>query len=305
MRFVCPQCRGELQGEYHCPRCGRTYPVICGIPDFRLFADPYIGIEEDRTKGSALHEATRGMSFEQAVRHYYAITPEDPADLAEVWTARALAEVEIAMSNPLVRTSRLLDAGCSTGALLIANGGGTGVDIAFRWLILGALRLREAGVTAQLVCANAEHLPFADDAFDAVNCADSLEHFRDASMALSEFRRLAPRLHLTTNNRFSLLAEPHVQLWGVGWLPRHRQAAYVAARRKDLHPYRITLRSARELQALILKAGYSQVMIDAARIEAPHRRGAVLDLYNRLAATPFLNECLQAVGPKLKVEARR
>jgi uncharacterized protein YbaR (Trm112 family) len=95
MRLVCPQCRGSVRKDaeaYFCAACSRVYPEICGIPDFRLFPDPYIDISADREKARHLAAATTGMSFEQAVRYYYSITPDDPADLAEVWTARAVSE---------------------------------------------------------------------------------------------------------------------------------------------------------------------------------------------------------------------
>ena len=260
MQFVCPNCKSELRQEeegYACQPCARRFPVICGIPDFRLFADPYIDIAADRAKGQALESATREMSFAEAVRYYYSITPDDPADLAELWTARALAEVEIARQMLAYGNGHgpVLDIGCSTGAVLIAAGGGVGVDIAFRWLVLGKLRLREADIDGKLVCANAEHLPFPSGAGFRVTSFDTLEHLRDAPLALREMRRVGGSLLLTSNNRWAPLPEPHVHLWGVGWLPRRLQRAYVAWRRGDLHPYRIQLRGAGEGAAHAPRAG--------------------------------------------------
>ena len=273
MQFACPQCREPLSVQtkaYWCPVCLLAFPVLCGIPDFRLFADPYIDIEADRAKGLALEQATAQMSFQDAVRYYYAITPEDPADLAEKWTARALAEVQIAQSMLTESgTGPVLDIGCSTGAALIAAGGGVGVDIAFRWLVLGRLRLREAGLSGQLICANAEHLPFPANQRARVTCFDSLEHFRDPAAALSEMRRVGSSLLLTSNNRWSPLPEPHVHLWGVGWLPRKLQAKYVAWRRGDLHPYRLRLHSAAEGAALARNAGWTEASVQASPIYAP------------------------------------
>ena len=289
MHFVCPKCKGELSGQYRCDACRLDFPVICGIPDFRILPDPYIAIEADRAKGAALAGAISGMTFEQAVRHYYAITPDDPSDLAEIWTARALSEVEIARSllqhAPVGRS--LLDVGCSTGAALIAAGGGVCVDVAFRWLVIGSLRLREARVDATLVCANAEHLPFPGNSFALATCFDTIEHSNDAPLVFSELRRTSGALLLTSNNRWAPLPEPHVHLWGVQWLPRHKQKDFVAERRKDLHPYTIQLRSAREGYRMAVDAGWRGVRVEAAPVYAPHKQASgIISVYNTLRKIP-------------------
>lgn len=289
MQFVCPKCKGMLSGAYRCDACCLDFPVVCGIPDFRLLPDPYIGIEADRAKGAALARTIEGMTFEQAVRHYYAITPDDPADLAEIWTARALAEVEIAkrLLKHAPDKHPLLDVGCSTGAALIAARGGVGVDVAFRWLVIGALRLKKAGVDATLVCANAEHLPFNAHAFPLATCFDTLEHTNDASLTLHELRRTSGNLLMTGNNRWAPLPEPHVHLWGVQWLPHEKQKAFVAKRRADLHPYTIQIRSAQEALKLAAGAGWRDVRVEAAPVYAPHKGSAVaLSTYNALRRFP-------------------
>jgi len=297
MEFVCPRCKGEL-GDFTCTPCSLEFPVICGIPDFRLFSDPYIDIEADRAKGVALEAATRRMGFAEAVRHYYSITPDDPADLAVSWTARALAEVEIARSMLAYgEAGPVLDVGCSTGAALIAAGGGVGVDVAFRWLVLGRLRLREAGVSGTLVCANAEHLPFASDSGFRVVSFDTLEHLRDAELALREMRRVGESLLLTSNNRWAPLPEPHVHLWGVGWLPRRWQAKYVAWRRSDLLPYRIRLRSAAEGERVARLALWAGARTEAAPLYAPQLGSpaqAMLRCYRAIRRWPMM----RWIGPR-------
>ncbi|HYM13346.1 MAG TPA: hypothetical protein VEU62_21590, partial [Bryobacterales bacterium] len=205
--FVCPRCKGRLEytaDSYYCDRCRLRFPVLCGIPDFRLAPDRYISIDDDRRKGRRLFEEAARRSFAEMLDYYYSITPEVPPDLARKFTAHALAEVEIGeaalaeLPGDLPRgggpegsrstgqpgslpprdpqdigrsgslldaagsTARasalssrlppggLLDAGCSTGGLVVAAARRfafvAGVDVAFRWLVVGAVRLREASV---------------------------------------------------------------------------------------------------------------------------------------------------------------
>jgi len=334
---VCPQCRGELaEGleEFGCSACQRRYPILCGIPDFRLEPDPYIGIEADREKGRLLWEHGNGRSYEEMLHHYYAITPEDPADLAEHWAAHSLAEIAIAGAvlaasdtvespspigtrvGPVSDRGTLLDIGCSTGAMLLAARDRfttlVGVDVAFRWLVLGRIRLREAGVRTTLICANAEHLPFADASVTTITGTDLLEHVRSATRTTREaLRVLMPggRSVWTTNNRFAPVPEPHVRLWGVGWLPRAWQARYVLRRRRDLLPYSIRLRSAGELRRIFEGAGFARVQIEAAPLVAPHVPNplvqTLLGWYNRGLEWPLLSAILRRVGPRLWVRAER
>jgi ubiquinone/menaquinone biosynthesis C-methylase UbiE len=308
MTFVCPACKGALTGFYECRACARSFPVIHGIPDFRLFPDPYIGIEEDRRKAAHLFEAAQTRGFREMLDYYYAITKEDPGDLAEVWTAHALAETEIAAlllrEAGFERGSSLLDTGCSTGGLLIAAKSGfqsvAGVDVALRWLMIGAVRLREAGAAAHLVCANAEALPFSPESFDAITCTSTIEHLRDIRAAIGEAHHVAAtgaRVLWTTNNRYAPLPEPHVHLWGVGWLPRAWQPAYVAWRRRDMHRYQIQMRSAWELDRFVREAGFETRGAEPAPLFAPHRPRLkpALHFYNWIRRAPLL----KAIAPVL------
>ena len=327
MDFVCPACKGSLtrgSTSFSCGTCRREYPVVAGIPDFRLMPDPYIDLAADREKGQHLHALSERLGFEELVRYYYSITPEDPPDHARVRIAHALAEVQIA--EALLRDARLLpaeratgallDLGCSTAALLIAAAGRVprlvGIDVAFRWLVIGQVRLREAGVQATLVCANAEALPFPDRSFEVVTATDLVEHVNDPQAAVREaYRVLASggSTLWTTNNRYATIPEPHVRLWGVGYLPRRWQRRYVAWRRADLHPYRVRLASAREIRRLFVAVPFATSRVDPAALCAPHRTGrvfsALLGLYNRLRRLPGFASAAKRLGPRLSVVARK
>jgi len=48
--FCCPLCKGGLrddQAAYYCAACEKRFPVVLGIPDFRVFPDPYIDYENN------------------------------------------------------------------------------------------------------------------------------------------------------------------------------------------------------------------------------------------------------------------
>lgn len=323
MQFVCPQCRGPVEQRpdaYECPACPRTYPVACGIPDFRLYPDPYIGLEADRAKGQRLDADAQSRTFEQLLRHYYAITPEDPPDLAVHWIAHSLAEPAIAAA--LVdaagigsRAGAWLDVGCSTGGMLIAAAGRAetlvGVDVAFRWLVVGKARLRDAGVRAALVCANAEALPFPDGMFGTVTATDLLEHLRDPPRAIRETVRVAARgadALWTTNNRYCPLPDPHVKLWGLGYLPRRWQPAYLAWRRPEMHRFQVRTRSAGELRRMFEEAGLERARAEASPLIAPHLSGGFiqksLDVYNRLLKVGLWEQVARRIGPRLWVRGR-
>jgi ubiquinone/menaquinone biosynthesis C-methylase UbiE/uncharacterized protein YbaR (Trm112 family) len=327
MIFVCPLCKGSLNSSpeaYSCRPCGREYPIVLGIPDFRLYPDPYISIVDDRRKGERLFQASVTRNFEEAVRYYYSITPEVPPDLAERWTRHAVAQPRIAEfilreSGMLDRDAcagPLLDIGCSTGGLLVTGAKYfetvVGVDVAFRWLVIGQARLRETGVHAQLVCANAEALPFSDRRFQAVSMIDVLEHVGDSAAVLREAHRVsvpAGKTLCTTNNRYAPLRDPHVGVWGVGYIPRRWQAAYVARRRSGLKEYRIHARSARELMRLFRNTGYRKCQSGAAPICAPQWGSAaaqrLLQIYNRVREFPVIRTTLELVGPGLRMIAQK
>lgn len=328
IEIVCPACGGELLetgASLRCRGCERTYPVIAGIPDLRLWPDPYIGIDEDRAKGEKLAAACEGLGFEASVELYYRLTTVVPPFQAKVFTRGLLAAADRAAASlasweracPATTDGlRLLELGCGTAPLLVDAAPRyatvAGIDVAFRWLVVARKRLEEAGIEVPLLCACAEALPFPDAMFDRVVADSAFETFRDLPAAATQAARVgAPGacLFVATPNRFSLGPDPHVGVPAGGWLPKAVLDRIVRA--KGAIPPVRTLLSAGSLRRLLRDAGFEQVRVEAPSIpEAVRARlSATLRVatgaYNAVASVPPGRTLLRAVGPLLHAVARK
>ena len=334
LAFVCPRCRGALQldgATYVCANapanvcapCGSRYPVVSGIPDFRIAPDPWIDLEADREKGFRLERETAGWSFEAMVRAYWAMTPGTPPVLAarftdhvcgaepraREWLDRTAAAARGASAGPW------LDIGCGTADLAAAAGPGAtviSIDIAFRWLVVARRRLLERGVTPHLVCCNAEALPFPDATFAQAVSLGTLEHCRDADAVMRDCARVlrpgAP-LRLRTANRFSMLPEPHVGIWGVGWLPRRWADGYVRWRSGERYLHHWP-KGAAEIRRALRRSGFVAMRVEAAAMlsadtgRLPAALHAVVPAYEALRTAPVVRRLLALAAPVLEASGR-
>src|ERR1051326_5185735 len=92
--ITCPHCRGALSGDsssLRCDACNIRYPVELTVPDLRVFADPYISMEDDRAKGRRLAARFGDFDFGGLVAYYYSITPAVKPNQARMFTAGVLA----------------------------------------------------------------------------------------------------------------------------------------------------------------------------------------------------------------------
>lgn len=324
--WVCPRCRASLDdlgGGFACGRCAIHYPIVAGIPDFRVFPDPWIGLEEDRVKALRLEAATAGMSFEEAVRTYWEITPTTPRPLAERFTEHVLrAEARSAewLAGPQGGDGHAgegpwLDLGCGTAdvaAALSARGHSVvGIDIALRWLVIARKRPGIQG-RVELVCCCAEHLPFPDGRFAGALSLGLLEHCTDAQAAVSEAHRVlrpGADLRLRTVNRYAL-REPHVGVLGVGFMPRRWADAYVCWRSGHRYLHHRP-QSPGELRRSLRRAGFEEASVrpahllpsEVARLGSTGRRLA--RGYEWLRSTPVVRGALSWAAPLLEVRGRR
>lgn len=322
VEICCPRCQGDLewsdgaQEQFACKDCASVYPVICGIPDLRIFDDPYISLQDDRDKGRRLAAMADSHDFPGLIDHYYASTKVVTPQQAALYKrgllaagARAAAALD-AWEEKANRAppGRLLEVGCGTGPLLVsASERGyqcVGVDIAFRWLIVARKRLEAAGIDVPLICACAEALPFPADSYDRVVLDSVIEHVHDQDRVLSQCSRaLVPdgAVYLTTPNRFSIGPDPHTGFLAGSLYPRAITAKLV--KRQGGIPPKRQLLSVFSLRKKLKQAGLSGIRMFLPDVPEAQRRhfGPLLrfaiEIYRFCIHLPVLRELLFLVGP--------
>lgn len=315
--WCCPQHHGAVEpdgGAFVARCCQRRFPVVGGIPDFRVALGSWLDVEEDRRRAEELLAAVPEEDVAGSVRFVFARRPGWTPELIERRVeqvlsapARLRAECEGWLRPACEQDGPILDLGCGPGMLLAALRGRPlviGVDVSLEWLVVARRMSRAAGVEAQLAAGLAEALPLAAGSVGAVCALDVLEHVGDQAAMVREtdrILRVGGVLVAATPNRFSLAAEPHVNVWGVGWLPRAWQAAYVT--RRSGHPYAFTrLLSAREIAALLrdhssLRGTPQPAAIPAAELGRMRGRRRVLAVaYNRLVTLPGARSLARHLG---------
>jgi SAM-dependent methyltransferase len=251
--LVCPACLGLLQAatdSWHCKDCAKPYRCLRGIPDLRTIEDAYLPIADDWAFALRLDQEYDRLDFRGLLDLYYDLSPEVAPDqrarqIGHILSAPGRATAWVEMLGLGLRHGPWIDLGCGSGSFLAAQGDRdiVGIDVAMRWLLVARKRLDEEGLSRiPLVCGNAERLPFRDCSFAAVVAGDVIEHVADQRATLAEAHRVLKaggRLFLATPNRLSLAPEPHVGVWGVGFLPRRWMAGYVHfVRRADFRAIR-------------------------------------------------------------------
>lgn len=312
----CPRCRSKLGNRpqsLHCAPCRHDYEVVSGIPDLRVKVDSWVDFDSDLAFARSL--ATKKLSLEEMIRAVYSARPDWDAARIDRRTRevldgpRQMDEQVSGWLNRATATGPILDLGCGNGpmlvALLSAGRDCIGVDVSMTWLVVAQRMVRDAGYAPVLAAAVAEALPLADGALGAVVSLDVIEHVRNVPAYVREIdRTVRPGgfVAISTPNRFSLTAEPHVFVWGVGWLPRRWQKQFVRWRSGKSYDDTILL-SHTELMALMRRHSGFSVSIRAPRIQAEHIRNfarlkaLVANIYNRLVGIEGMHVLFSMIGP--------
>jgi ubiquinone/menaquinone biosynthesis C-methylase UbiE/uncharacterized protein YbaR (Trm112 family) len=320
----CPNCKRDLGrrgDEFFCSRCGKTYPVVLGIPDLRLYEDPLIPLHDDYRKGEKLQAQAQELSFAELVRFYWSLPtyPPTPADLSQRFIRHVLTDEDRieGYKDKIGRGGAFLEVGCGTAALVKVMQArfdfAVGCDIAFRWLVVARKRLEEEGLPANLVCCCADYLPFPHGFFDSVSTISLLEHVTDVAAVIRECGRVTKqsgRVFVSTTNRFSLAREPHIRVWGVGFLPRRWMPAYVKWKRGLAYEKKHLL-SCFEVRRFFKRAGFHSssfslpviTSADWENLRGVERLGA--RLFSWAANIPLLRLALLLVSPVIQVVAGR
>ena len=327
--LVCPQCQGPVRAahaSYACDGCSRVYPVLFGIPDFRVRSDRYLDLQAETAKATRLAEAAATRSFEQLLDFYYEITDDVPPELARLYKASILNGIRhadlvavdlMAAMAAAPPDAIALDAGCGAGAMLVAADRRgvriVGVDIALRWLVICRKRLDELGLPIPLICADLSDPPFAAQTFDALTAIDLVEHVPDIPglmHALAMVSRPGAPLWLTSANGRTVGPHPSTRLWAIGWLPAGIRTA-VVKKLRGVDSLRFSnLISPLQMRRIAECAGFAVVESRPRRIAAPDRRypyaeRMLIRLYQRLGRLPLVDRLLLHIGPAFELYLHR
>ena len=250
----CPRCKGQLRrssDRLTCTDCSASYGLVGEIPDFRISGRSRIDADRERSEARQLLAETAGLNYHEMVRWVFARRPGWDKWRIDLRTQQVMAAPERLRNElhgwlqPILKSEgTFLDVGCGNGTLLAAAASlgrqGIGVDVSMVWLQVAARMIEAHGGRPVLAGAMAEALPLADNAVECIASLDVIEHVSDVASYLTEIDRVTKPygfLGLATPNQFSFAAEPHVFLWGLGFLPRRLQKHYVRWRRGESYEF--------------------------------------------------------------------
>lgn len=327
MFWNCPDCHGRLaatRDDVACEGCGRRYPVVAELPDLRVDAPAWIDFGRDRDRALVVDDLIRREGLEAGILDVFRRSRRFEERKAQFRLSQVLSGITKCEAQldgwlaPLL-AEPVFELGVGPGQLVAAAArrgiAVHGIDVSLEWLVVAKHWARSLGVEPVLAGGMAERLPLADGRVGLLVSMDVIEHVGDQGRYAAEVGRvLRPggRFALVTPNRFSLSPEPHVSVWGVGYLPRRLQGPWVRLMSGRDYAYNRLL-STGELRRLfareagiVPRIAFPPIADEEAALFGSGK-ARLARLYNvasqsRLAAPamPFVGAYFRAVGTKPK-----
>lgn len=327
MIWLCPNCQGSLRSlanTVRCDRCRAEFPRVGNIPDLRISDESWKDRGADLERAHSLHARSATLSLEDMVRDVFANQPGRDQAMIDLRTRQVLggtskyqADLNGWLADGLAQAGTILDLGCGAGTLTsaVAPHADTvlGIDVSMEWLVVAERFILEHGGEPVLAAAMGERMPLPSGIVDFVVSLDVIEHVHDPDRYLSEINRvLRPggRVALATPNRFSLTAEPHVSVWGVGWIPRRWQKQYVKAMSAKSYDNTCLL-SYRDISNLLQRNTRINARIMPGTVPAteiarfPPLRARLARFYNRIQEWPVVRWLFRAVCPFFQISGTK
>jgi len=155
-------------------------------------------------------------------------------------------------------------------------------------------------------------LPFVADSFDVILAENLIEHCRDTTKVFFEIKRVrrgSGAFLARTINRFALGPEPHVGVWGVGYLPRRLMNGYVKLV-KGIPYEHIHLESFDSLNHCIRTVGDHSLetkvplIVDADYAHHPKWKQHLFKLYSGVMRLPMLGALMARLGPYIDIASK-
>ncbi|MEZ8221621.1 Trm112p-like protein [Candidatus Fervidibacteria bacterium JGI MDM2 JNZ-1-D12] len=198
--LACPFEHGALKfesGQLVCPKCGRAFPIVDGIPSFVVSDLAQVHDEREwQWKQSEMKARNEQAVFYDRLLGLIFLTP---------------FEVKMTLNALLgdrEKFVKLIEVGCGTGRMLQHFAKHTnfvvGADLSLESLRRCRERFERLGLLERtlLVHADASFLPFRDESFDAVASCQMIEHVPSDRMrkkVIAEIARI-----LKPNGRFAI-----------------------------------------------------------------------------------------------------
>lgn len=321
MFWKCPLCHGPLESgldKLNCSSCARNYPIIAELPDFRTEDQAWIDFNLDRERALVLDTLILTDGLEAGIYSVFEKARGFSPEKCRFRTRQVLAGIDkydrhidgwLKATNQMPILEVGVGPGQMTCALARRGVAVHGIDVSMEWLVVAKHWLRSLGAEPSLAVAMAENLPVADASVASYVSLDVIEHVGDQDRYVSELSRvLRPGGHyaLVTPNRYSLSPEPHVGVWGVGYLPRSMQKAWVKMVAGVSYDY-TRLLSTNETRRLFHRVAklspqiqFPQIDDDEIRLFSPFK-ALLARIYNRAIISPVLRFCGPIVGAFFRI----